>query len=383
MKRLKRFLGLELTLLISLVAACRDEAELELSDPIGGGDSVEIAFVAPSCYTFGGMQTRASDTNYPQTESDYLPVNSTVWLTYQKLKTKEDGTLMTDENGDYVPDGDENTKPYVVRGLLDKILTLYACGESVTTTTDDDGTTHTWRNANPEVSGVPLYLDAGHYRFSAMSPALPITKTGDNDTYRAKVYNGVYFCASDIRYKNSYNQEFEVKVQKNGVQRVTLNPLVWQVARLNFTITHDDKVGDVDMLPDGIEVSGLQNPVNSAGENTYFNWHSNVWSDTLPMRLGDKRSWVSIPGEDCVKLSDGTITANVGVLPTNGMSTTFVLLFNLAINGIPTQYETSINKTLLYHGHMYNVKITVDGKDKVTVLPWFNQQQWTATTALN
>jgi hypothetical protein len=203
------------------------------------------------------------------------------------------------------------------------------------------------------------------------------------------VENGVYFCASDVRYDNSRNQRFTVVAQTNGVQRITLNPMVWQVARLNFEITNGPKVSDLGVSSAGIEVSGLQNPLDTQGNNTYFNWRSSNLADTIPMRMGDKRSWVTIRGEDCTVKTTTTngvkntvITGDVGVLPTNGLSTVFVFLFNLTVNGIPTQYEVTVNKQILYHGRQYPVKITVDGKDDISVMTWSNQS-WTADAVLS
>jgi hypothetical protein len=235
------------------------------------------------------------------------------------------------------------------------------------------------------VSGVPLYLEAGTYRFSLISPALEMQLS--DGYFCSKVENGIYFCASDIRYPNSRYRDIPVKVNTNGVQRIELQPMVWQVAKFSFIITHDDMIEDLDILPAGIEVSGLQNPVDAQGNDTYFNWRSNNLGDTIPMRMGDKRSWARIKGEDCEvsTMTDAngvrhtTITGDVGVLPTNGMSTSFVFLFNLSVNGIPTQYETAVNKKIIYHGRNYQVNVKVEGKEKITVMTWFNQS-WSATT---
>jgi hypothetical protein len=387
-----------MTLLIALAAACSDEAEVVVPNAEDTGDSMEIVFEVPTCYAYTSFTTRAESseplptTPFPQDADSFkmLSVGSTVWLSYQKLQVDDAGIVKKDANGNLIPDGEEETKPYVVRGMRDSILTLYACVEKATyTTSSKDGTTSTWREPDLTKSGVPLYLKEGWYRFSVISPALPMGKTDGDDNYCTKVRNGVYFCASDIRYPNSRNQEFQVKVQTNGVQRITLQPMVWQVARLNFTITHGPKVTDLGISSAGIEVSGLQNPVNAAGDSTYFNWRSSNLADTIPMRMGDKRSWVTIRGEDCTVKTTTTngvkntvITGDVGVLPTNGLSTVFVFLFNLTVNGIPTQYEVTVNKQILYHGRQYPVKITVDGTDDVTVMTWSNQS-WTADAVLS
>jgi hypothetical protein len=91
------------------------------------------------------------------------------------------------------------------------------------------------------------------------------------------------------------------------------------------------------------------------------------------MRLADKRSWVRIAGSECVTHADGSITADVGVLPTDAMSTNIVILFNLSINGIATQYETCLRQIRLYHGHDYHLTVTVEGTKNITVSNWSNQ----------
>lgn len=398
-----------MALFIALAAACRDEVEEVV--PNLHGDSVEIVFEVPSSMVYYGMSTRAvedepeesgtsdatdatvttnerdnvtgkyfpSNSTYKTWGSSMLPVGSTVWLSYQKLES--DGTLDT-----------EVSKPYIVRGLRDSIFTLYACGETVETLADGQK----WHKVNTEESSTPLYLPEGTYYFSVISPALDIM---ENDGYYcAKVENGIYFCASDVRYDNSRNQRFTVVAQTNGVQRIKLNPMVWQVARLDFEITNGPKVSELGISSAGIEVTGLQNPVDAKGNNTFFNWRSNNLADTIPMRMGDKRSWVTIPGKDCtitegtaeMQTADGltitypttTIKGNVGVLPTNGMSTVFVFLFNLTVNGIPTQYEVNVNKQILNHGHKYTTKVVVNGSDDISVMTWSNQS-WDASTSFS
>ena len=146
-----------------------------------------------------------------------------------------------------------------------------------------------------------------------------------------------------------------VVVNATGVQYIKLNPIISQTARFTFTIEKGEGVNRLEPLAAGIEISGLQNPVMHDEQLTY-NWSSENIADTLVMRIGDKRSWVTLPGEELQTDEDGTITGDIGVLPTLTMSTPIAILINMAINGVPTQYMTLLNEQMLLHARSYNLK---------------------------
>ncbi len=361
------------------MTACTDEVTEEPWPPLTT-DSVAVIFDLPQCYAYAGLSTRAggetdtvgTDTlRYFQTTAwphHSLAEESTVWISYRKyLGVATNGTDSF---------GNEVMKPYVVRGLGDGYLSLYACQTRDSTCQDT-----VWELPDlTQVNATPLYLETGRYNFRILSPALAITNV-DNQNYSAVVTNGMYFCSSDERYENTRGLNFTVSTTTTGVQRIELNPMVWQVARLSFTLRKDSGVSDLTVMSTGIEVSGLQNPLvenvaTGTADRIYYNWRSGSESDTIQMRLADKRSWVRIAGSDCVTQSDGTITADVGVLPTDAMSTNIVMLFNLSVNGIATQYETCLKQIRLFHGHDYHVTVTVKGADDITVSNWSNQS-WT------
>lgn len=397
-------LSLGLLLFGALLAACSNEVEQVVTSDESRlhGDSIEIIPELPRCYAYeGATSTRASADGDDVTESsttagettnsgtttktlryfrnnsgkwptpEFLDLEETVWLSYQPveldIKENADGTLDTT----VIAKGAEDTKPYVVRGYANT-RSLYACGITETTT---DG--KTWITPNSEVSSVPLYLPMGWYKFRVISPALPICKEEGEQNYCSLIENGVYFASSDERYKNTcgFSQQVD-NTTGTGVKRIVLNPMVWQVARLRFTIERDDPQLSLGVMKAGIEVSGLQRPITEANEATYYNWRSGT--DTIPMRRGDKYEWVRISGEDCTVAGDSMITADVGVLPTNAMSTSIVVLFNLSVNGVPTQYEAHVNQKILEHGHSYHMKVKVSLTSGITVMSWMNDS-WTTT----
>ena len=157
------------------------------------------------------------------------------------------------------------------------------------------------------------------------------------------------------------------------LQYIKLNPIISQVARFTFTIEKGTGVNTLEPLAAGIEVSGLQNPIYHDEQLTY-NWSSEKIADTLVMRIGDKREWVTLPGDEVQVEDDGTLTADIAVLPTMTMSTPIAVLINLAINGVPTQYMTLLNEQMLLHARSYNLKWEVSVKEgQISVVTWQNQ----------
>jgi hypothetical protein len=376
-----------------LAAACSDETDEAPEPTPSAADSlVRVEFNLPSRYAYAGLaRTRAAQDDATSTTdptsrppfldndgnvcpTDELEVGETVWLSY---------TLTNDQTGASITNPDENTKPYVVLGYGDT-RSLYACGLDSFSTVSNDRT-YTWYIPNTEVSDVPLYLSAGTYNFRIMSPALPIAKDEGENNYCMLIENGIYFCSSDERYANTkgYSQTVTTEGNTSGLLRVTLRPMVWQVAQLKFYIMRDPKSPDFDLgiLDAGIEVSGLQNHLTNTGDEAYYNWRSSSFADTIEVRRGDKSEWVRLRGSECT-VSQDTIYGDIGVLPTDAMSTDIVVLFNLTINGVPTQYETTVTKKILRHGHSYKMNAYISMTEGITALTWYNQS-WTTDVAFN
>jgi hypothetical protein len=347
--------------------------------PSAGRDSVRVEFYAPGYYSTYGETPTASVTTraFPlektlalsQLNSYKLEEGASVWVSYQTYDKdeKENVTL-----------GEPKVHPYVVSRSSTGDYTLYACGMS------DDGNTY---HADVNNLGSPLYLSPGTYYFRSIYPAVDLTKvTAEDGTskFMANVDNGMYLCSNDNRYKESGGTVVTIKqVSSDDVdpQYVTLNPMVQQTARIQVEIYGDEQMSDLNVMAAGVEISGLQDPYN-LGDNLY-NWSSDAVSDTLCMRLGDKHSWVTIPGSDFTKTEqdDGTVklTGDVGVLPTDALSTVLVFLFNLEVDGIATQYMTTVQQIRLYHAQSYRLSIHVKkDTDKVLIVAAWMNVSWTA-----
>ena len=347
-------------ILTGILTACNTEEETPVRVPEG---KVQIEFQLPGSYTTLSSSTQSRADNLPDAGEDWhtlptsavglLPVGSTLWLSYAKLN--EDGNTY----------GTPNLQGYVVGTGTGGYNTLYPC----TTTQNAEGKLE----INPEEIGAPLYLEGGTYKFKMISPAYPVSTD-----LKMNIDNGMYLYSTDGRYEETYSQPILIVVNTSGVQYVKLNPIISQVARFTFTIHKGTGVYTLEPLEAGIEISGLQNPFNHGEEGQLqYNWSSENIADTLVMRIGDKRSWVTLPGSELETETDGTITGDIGVLPTLTMSTPVAVLINMAVNGVPTQYMTLVNETHLLHARSYNFDWTVNVEDgQISVVTWQNQS-WT------
>lgn len=352
---------------VGLLAACSTTDEEPVPAPDG---KVRVEFQLPGSYgvNVSHAQSKAVDNldpnwhELPNADATLLPVGSTLWLSY--AKQNEDGTSYSE------PD----LQGYVVGTNASGYNTLYPC----TTTEGADGKL----TLNPEAIGAPLYLETGMYKFKMISPAYPINKE-----LKMQVDNGMYLYSTDGRYKETSSRAEKIIVNATGVQYIKLNPIISQVARFTFTIQKGEGVNRLEPLAAGIEISGLQNPYHHPNESEEgdnlltYNWSSEDIADTLVMRLGDKRSWVTLPGEELQTDEDGTITGDIAVLPTLTMSTPIPILINMAINGVPTQYMTLLNEQMLLHARSYNLKWKVSVTEgQISVVTWQNQSWVTDLT---
>lgn len=338
-----------------MLASCSTAEEEPAFAPEG---KVRVEFQLPGTYGVSVTSAQSRADNLPDTGEDWhelpelnaslLPVGSTLWLSY--ARQNDDGTTY----------GTPNLQGYVVGTNVNGYNTLYPC----TTTEEADRKLH----INPEETSTPLYLEAGTYKFKMISPAHPVSTD-----LRMEVDNGMYLYATDGRYEETSSTEATIAITTAGVQYIRLNPIISQVARFTFTVKKGEGVNRLEPLAAGIEVSGLQNPAMHDGQLTY-NWSSENIADTLAMRLGDKRAWITVPGDDIQVDEEGVLTTDVAVLPTLAMSTPIAVLMNLAVNGVPTQYMTLVNTQALLHAHSYNLRWTVSVEDgRIQVVTWQNQ----------
>ena len=54
----------------------------------------------------------------------------------------------------------------------------------------------------------------------------------------------------------------------------------------------------------------------------------------------------------------------------------------MAVNGIPTQYVLSLNGMKFFHGHSYDLDLSVDLDGDIHVMSWSNQG-WTGEVSFN
>ena len=343
-------------ILTGMLIACSPEENTPVSVPDG---KVQVEFQLPGTYGIGvsDAQSRADNLpddgenwhNLPPASTGLLPIGSTLWLSY--AKQNEDGATY----------GTPNLQGYIVGTTTGGYNTLYPC----TTTQNAEGKLE----INAEEIGAPLYLEAGTYKFKMISPAYPVSTD-----LKMTIDNGMYLYSTDGRYEETYSQPIPIEVNTSGVQYIKLNPIISQVARFTFTIHKGTGVYTLEPLEAGIEISGLQ---NTYLHDTEYNWSSENIADTLVMRMGDKRSWVTLPGSEIETDAEGTLTGDIGVLPTLTMSTPISVLINMAVNGVPTQYMTLVNETHLLHARSYNFDWTVNVEDgQISVVTWQNQS-WT------
>ena len=344
--------------------------------------------LAPEVYgAFSQPETRAVDLENPNYYNGFtrepdliqLPIGSFVWLTYRKgtpvsahateIENMSDATLAT-VSPDWFTWGNPDLQAYVVMDAAG-FNALYPVGSSGIT---EGGVTYLQVPENWKVSN-PLYLKDGYYQFRMVSPANRIRK----DNLAMQVDNGMYVYANDERYKQTASMVIRIKNNDQGVQNIKLNPMINETARIQLTINPGENVNTMEMLSMGVEISGLQNPETESG-HLAFKWSSMSLRDTLVMKRGDKHARVTI--RDFETTADGKIVCSTGVLPTNSMSTPSLILINLAVNGIPTQYVISLSQIKFFHGHSYNLTVEVKADGNINVMNWANQA-WSGEVTLN
>ncbi len=382
MKRMNNLLTrMSLLLLTVLLCACTTETVYIVEDDTAPkvGDSVRVEFLCPEVYTFAtpqntttrayeavSLEKRLNDEQKPQLTKTPLKDGALLWLLSQKKKgnTYSDPVL-----GGYKVKYNTNGYPVFSPCQIKR---------------DDQTGTLSLVNIETEENGSPLYITVGDTcRFLIMSPALELQETTENgnNTYKVFIKNGVYFASTDNRYTETKASDKYISpesVDSNGVQYVKLNPIVEQTARVKVTVVAGDGVYDINIMNSGVEVSGLQNAYDKEGKD--YLWSLDQIEDTLEMHLGDKNTRVVIPQSDFTEYTTESgkkaLTGDIGILPTDIMSTVMYILVNVEVNGVPTQYVTQLSMMRLYHGFSYNVTLKVSIQDGVSVATWYNDS-WT------
>lgn len=325
-------------------------------------DTVQVEFRLPASLGSAVSLTRVMPLDTMTLHP--LPEGTTMWMTVSEEQS--DGSWLQRE-----------PKPYVVLASGSGYNTLHAC--SMTSITENGVEL---LRIDPTVVTSPLYLKSGRYKFRMIAPALDLTKPG----MRAQIDNGIYFYSSDDRYPNTKAQPQQITVGTSGIQHIVLNPMIQQVARMRFTLCKGENVVDLDVLPAGIEISGLQN----ADETEPYNWSSENIADTLKMKFGDKRGRTVIKEfrqgtttitENGTEVVKEAIIGDTGVLPTDARNNSISVLFNMKVNGAPTQYMVLLNNQVLRAAYTYNYRFVISEENGVTVATWVNQS-WSTDVPL-
>lgn len=219
-----------------------------------------------------------------------------------------------------------------------------------------------------EQAGSPLMLGVGEYRFHAVSPARSIRDTlimGSLYKDVMPIRNGDYVIASDPRWEETAPTEARVEITTGeSVMPITLNPLINQTAEMIFNIKKGKNVTKLEVLPEGVDLSGIQ---DDNKDGAVFHW--SIGGTELPMRVGDKyhgvkvRTWEETP--------EG-LRGSVSILPTDATTNAIFILFNIAVNDVPTQYMATLNQQYYRSSHRYTYNFKVEVEDGITVAAWDN-----------
>ena len=342
-----------ISLLVGMAFAC------DLSDdpadcptcPYAGKQKVEFAF--------GGMLnaplSKALDENvFKDSIPHNLPDGTTLWIFAEDVTT--DGSEL-----DQV-----EPKAYVVRDMSDGSQQLRPCE------VDEKG------NLVSETT-TPFFLTIGHeYKFRAVSPARKFVKGAQdedgNDVYALHVDNKEYVLATDDRYEETAAETITIEEQGEDVQIVEMNPIVNQTAQLEFTIVADKDNPDIHsitVLPQGIEIAGVQNQYSRDGGGVAWNWST---GEPLVAYLGDDNAKVLVRkdsqyGDALIQEhADGSLYIRCPILPTDAYSSSLIVMFNLQVNGSPTQFEMTLNRKVFACTYHYKGTVTVE--NGISVITW-------------
>lgn len=357
MKRRKIYTILIPTMVLTLLAAgCSNEEPAPDAVPEG---MVKVDFCQSG--TFGAplsdLKTRAGGTDIPVNPAP----DGSGTLPYQP-RPIEDGTTLWVAVYRGTPDDATNAEFVTVKSYRVSGSSMIPCKVK------PDGT--------PEVGyDTPLFLPKGHYFFRALGPARELVRDESGaQTLSLYIENGEWLIANDLRYKETSGVGSAIELTEDNEDRlVPLDPLINQTARLKFTLysaADDPFVHSLEMQPVGVEVSGLQDNYakNENGTDTPWNWALCSPADTLIAYPGNKNTFIYL--KEPLLSTDNRFVIETHVLPTDAMATPLIVLFNMKVNGNPTQFEMMINRKLFRAGYSYHYrgKVTID--DGVAALDW-------------
>lgn len=360
----------------ALLAGCSSEDEITSHVPEG---KTEVYPVLPG--VLGILPQNGVSSRYGSTRADGeradgendifsgkdpspLPDGSTLWLYVQE--TTANGT-----EGTAGSEKEKYIKSYVVHNIDAKRQALYPCK----VTHDEDGNVTAVEETN-----VPLYLTVGKtYTFRAMSPAKKLVDTDEGEK-AVDIKNKEYLMANDDRYPSSSSQTVTIDEGGNHITYVKLNSLAHQTAQLEFTIAPDEKdknIFSLDVMPQGIEISGVQSYHKAEGETHEWNLR---WTGEKPTylepKVGDNNERFTIRrsagyADSFIENKSNTeLYIKCPILPTDAYSTSIIVLFNLSVNGIPTQYKMMLNQKVYEAAYTYHYKGIVKLEGGSATITW-------------
>lgn len=340
MKGMNGFL-LSMSLLCVAGASCTERIESP-----EGREGVMVC-AGGSAWGFAG--TRASLP--PEASVAPLPEGTTLWLLIEE-PVDPDRHGFGDE-WEISPNPEYAMRKYVVLG---KDAALVPCE------TDGEG-----KVVGDPSNNKPLMLKEGWYKFHAVSPARDLHDDHDNGlTDIVRIHNGEYVLATDTRWDETAPLVVEVDTRSDlgSFQMVRLNPLINQTAEMELRLYMGDNVTDMDILPEGVEVTGLQ---EDRGIGVPFHWSTD--NSYLPIRVGNKYNGIKVTTwereEDC-------LVGRLSVLPTDATTNAIFIVFNISVNGVPTQYMATLKTQYFESAYRYTYNFQVNVSDGIVVAAWDN-----------
>lgn len=342
-----RYLSYIFIIALSILAvSCTKEGDKEVSAPEG---LVEVRIDIPEYYSDLGtlVKTKVNGKLLDPYEDlvQQLPVGATIWLSYSK-KIGED--LYEDPV----------VKPYVLKSS-DDYVGLFPCATDEYT--DSEGVE--WLRINTEKEDAPLFLEQGcTYKFKGMYPAHDIRK----DNHIVNLHNGIWACTNDPRYAQTAGKEVTIETSLKKTTYVELDPMINQTARLHFEVNKGKNVHSIEMMHTGIEISGVQDK----DVMTPLDWTMEDCIDVIQLEsLEDGEHWYKLQQ---FQMTGNKIIGDAYILPLDVRNSYIFILFNLAVNGIPTQYVATLNGIVLENARSYNFELEADVNGSLTVVNWQN-----------
>lgn len=360
-----------LVALVLALAACTNDEQASTGVPEG---MIQVNFEVSGNYgaPFSDLKTRANDAasldekhtipTDPGTDNKYQPGpiadGTTLWIAVYKTEN-------------------ENTTPD--NAVLDQVKSYRVSGSSlIPCKVDEDG--NVLKNDDNDMYDTPLYLPEGTYYFRALGPARELVTNSDGVKTSLSIDNGQWVIAHDDRYEETAGDTKVTLTSSAPDALVKLNPLINQTARLKFTIysaENDPFVHTLQMQPIGVEVSGLQKYYNKGDENNAWNW--TLCGDTLIAYPGNKNTVIYL--KEPLESDNDHMVIETPILPTDAVSTPLIVLFNMEVNGNPTQFEMMLNRKIFRAAYSYHYrgKVTID--DGVAAIDW-ESVSWSADVPL-